>query len=84
MQDAQHLVAIRVEYHEPEPRRLAHLSLRLQWEPIRIVSTLPDELRQFPQLHQTERTLRCKYCNVDVFLPDAVWLKLHPAKVAKF
>jgi uncharacterized protein YbaR (Trm112 family) len=33
---------------------------------------------------QTERTLRCKYCNVDVFLPDAVWLKLHPVKVAKF
>jgi len=33
---------------------------------------------------QTERTLLCKYCNVDVFLPDAVWLKLHPAKVAKF
>ncbi len=33
---------------------------------------------------QTERTLRCKYCNVDVFLPDALWLKLHPVKVAKF
>ena len=33
---------------------------------------------------QTERTLRCKYCNVDVFLPDALWLKLHPAKEAKF
>jgi hypothetical protein len=33
---------------------------------------------------QTERTLPCKYCQVDVFLPDAVWLKLHPAKEAKF
>ena len=33
---------------------------------------------------QTERTLRCKYCSVDVFLPDALWLKLHPVKEAKF
>lgn len=33
---------------------------------------------------QSERTLPCKYCKVDVFLPDAVWLKLHPAKEAKF
>jgi ribosomal protein S27AE len=33
---------------------------------------------------QTERTLPCTYCKVDVFLPDAVWLKLHPAKEAKF
>jgi uncharacterized protein (DUF983 family) len=32
----------------------------------------------------SERTLPCKYCNVDVYLPDGVWLKLHPAKVAKY
>jgi ribosomal protein S27E len=31
-----------------------------------------------------ERTVPCKYCNVDVYLPDGVWLKLHPAKVAKY
>jgi endogenous inhibitor of DNA gyrase (YacG/DUF329 family) len=31
-----------------------------------------------------ERTVACKYCGVDVYLPDGVWLKLHPAKVAKF
>jgi ribosomal protein S27E len=33
---------------------------------------------------QSERTVKCSYCSVDVFLPDALWLKLHPAKVAKF
>ncbi len=33
---------------------------------------------------ESERTVPCKYCNVDVYLPDGVWLKLHPAKVAKF
>lgn len=31
-----------------------------------------------------ERTVPCKYCNVDVYLPDGVWLKLHPAKVANY
>ncbi|MDM7992224.1 MAG: hypothetical protein QUS11_02815 [Candidatus Fermentibacter sp.] len=33
---------------------------------------------------ESERTVPCRYCNVDVYLPDGVWLKLHPAKVAKF
>ena len=33
---------------------------------------------------KTERTFPCKYCGVDVYLPDGIWLKLHPAKVAKF
>lgn len=33
---------------------------------------------------ESERTVRCKHCSVDVFLPDPVWLKLHPAKTAKF
>jgi len=32
----------------------------------------------------SDRTIPCKYCGVDVYLPDGVWLKLHPAKVAKF
>jgi ribosomal protein L37AE/L43A len=33
---------------------------------------------------QTERIMRCTYCNTDIYLPDALWLKLHPTKVAKF
>jgi len=33
---------------------------------------------------QAERIMKCKYCKVDVFLPDALWLKLHPVKEAKF
>jgi ribosomal protein S27E len=33
---------------------------------------------------ESERTIPCRFCNVDVYLPDGVWLKLHPAKVAKF
>lgn len=31
-----------------------------------------------------ERTMPCRFCGVDVYLPDGVWLRLHPAKVAKF
>ncbi len=33
---------------------------------------------------QTDRIMKCKYCNVDVFLPDALWKKLHPSKEAKY
>lgn len=33
---------------------------------------------------ETERTVPCKYCKVDVYLPDGVWKKLHPAKTAKY
>jgi len=32
----------------------------------------------------TDRTTTCKYCEADVYLPDGVWLRLRPAKVAKF
>lgn len=32
----------------------------------------------------SERTVPCRFCNVDVYLPDGVWLRLHPAKTAKF
>ncbi|MBN1439708.1 MAG: hypothetical protein JW929_09885 [Anaerolineales bacterium] len=33
---------------------------------------------------QDARIVRCKYCKADVFLPDALWGALHPAKDAKF
>jgi len=33
---------------------------------------------------ESERLIPCKYCNVDVYLPDDVWLRLHPSKQAKF
>lgn len=29
---------------------------------------------------ESERIMPCAYCNVDVYLPDAVWRKLHPAR----
>jgi hypothetical protein len=29
---------------------------------------------------RSERTTACKYCGVSVFIPDALWLELHPAK----
>jgi predicted RNA-binding Zn-ribbon protein involved in translation (DUF1610 family) len=29
-----------------------------------------------------ERTVRCTFCGADAFLPDDVWLNLHPAKEA--
>ncbi len=29
---------------------------------------------------ESERVLTCGYCRVDVYIPDAVWTRLHPAK----
>jgi len=31
---------------------------------------------------KSERTMSCQYCGADVFLPDELWAKLHPAKTA--
>ena len=28
----------------------------------------------------TQRMITCKYCSSEIYLPDALWLKLHPAK----
>jgi ribosomal protein S27E len=33
---------------------------------------------------EMERTVPCKYCGIDVYLPDGVWQKLHPARKAKY
>ena len=33
---------------------------------------------------ESERTVPCKYCEVDVYLPDGVWKRLHPSKTAKY
>ncbi|MBW2702725.1 MAG: hypothetical protein JRF33_18040 [Deltaproteobacteria bacterium] len=32
---------------------------------------------------ESERTITCEYCGLEVFLPDALWQKLHPAKATK-
>lgn len=29
----------------------------------------------------SDRIVPCSYCDVDVYLPDAIWLRLHPVKV---
>lgn len=29
----------------------------------------------------SDRLVRCQYCSVDVYLPDDLWLRMHPAKV---
>jgi hypothetical protein len=31
---------------------------------------------------EMERTIKCQYCQTDVFLPDALWKRLHPVKIA--
>ena len=31
---------------------------------------------------QMDRTIKCQYCQTDVFLPDALWKRLHPVKLA--
>ncbi|MFH2009449.1 MAG: hypothetical protein ABI333_22850 [bacterium] len=31
---------------------------------------------------QSERTILCGYCSVQVFLPDEIWMRLHPKKTA--
>jgi predicted RNA-binding Zn-ribbon protein involved in translation (DUF1610 family) len=33
---------------------------------------------------ETDRIAPCKYCGVDVYMPDGIWNKLHPAKIAKY
>ncbi|HEY8091098.1 MAG TPA: hypothetical protein VIF09_24715 [Polyangiaceae bacterium] len=32
---------------------------------------------------ESQRTITCKFCNVDVFLPDDLWRRLHPVKVVQ-
>jgi predicted RNA-binding Zn-ribbon protein involved in translation (DUF1610 family)/uncharacterized protein YbaR (Trm112 family) len=32
---------------------------------------------------ETSRVMRCVYCGVDAFLPDPLWLRLHPRKQIK-
>jgi hypothetical protein len=37
------------------------------------------------QFDGSQRSVRCSYCSADLYLPDELWLKLHPvAKVARF
>jgi hypothetical protein len=31
----------------------------------------------------TQRSVRCQYCSVDMYLPDDVWLRLHPVATAQ-
>ncbi len=33
---------------------------------------------------KSERMMKCGYCGVDVYLPDPVWQRLHPATKAKY
>lgn len=33
---------------------------------------------------ESDRTVTCSYCEADVYLPDGLWLKLHPVKKAKY
>jgi hypothetical protein len=32
---------------------------------------------------ETSRLLPCQFCRTDVYLPDAVWLRLHPARTVR-
>ncbi|MBN1184392.1 MAG: hypothetical protein JXB49_19025 [Bacteroidales bacterium] len=32
----------------------------------------------------THRTVDCNYCNSSVYLPDDLWLRMHPVKTVKF
>ena len=31
----------------------------------------------------SERIMQCRYCQVDVYIPDPVWLRLHPVKTVR-
>lgn len=31
----------------------------------------------------SQRTVACKYCETDIYLPDDLWLRLHPVKKAE-
>ena len=30
--------------------------------------------------HDTDRTVTCQFCSTSVFIPDALWVRLHPTK----
>ena len=32
---------------------------------------------------EMDRVIPCEYCDVDIYLPDAIWLRLHPVKVVR-
>ncbi len=32
------------------------------------------------EIDGTERMIKCKYCNSEIYLPDDLWLRLHPVK----
>lgn len=35
------------------------------------------------EIDGTQRMITCKYCSSEIYLPDALWLKLHPVKTIK-
>lgn len=47
-----------------------------------IVLTCPNCRGSLTAGSKSERTFNCQYCGSDVFLPDDLWSKLHPAKTA--
>jgi len=47
-----------------------------------VVLTCPNCRGSLTAGARSERTLNCQYCGSDVFLPDELWNKLHPAKTA--
>jgi hypothetical protein len=49
-------------------------------EPRPIVMSCPQCGGTLKTTRETERITACAFCDVDVYLPDALWRKLHPAR----
>lgn len=48
-----------------------------------IVMTCPQCNGALTITADTPRTVTCSYCSTNVFLPDALWTRMHPAKVMR-
>ncbi len=47
-----------------------------------IVMTCPQCAGALTVSSGSERILNCSYCNTEVYVPDAIWMKLHPVNKA--
>ncbi len=60
----------------------ANLSLSLDQEAIApVLMACPQCSGSLTITPETPRTMSCSFCGVQVFLPDALWSRMHPAKV---
>lgn len=64
------------------PAQAGQMAVDVKDAPKPVVLNCPSCNAALKATVESERTIECQYCNVNVYLPDAVWRSLHPAKTA--